>query len=57
MQTVLKKNISLVASSLDGEVEKPGFSSCVFRGLAENCSTETGRLISTNGASLNYFVL
>ena len=57
MLTVFKKNISPVASSLDGEVEKPGFGSWVFHSLAENCSTETGRLISTNGTSLNYFAL
>ena len=57
MLTVFKKNISPVASSLDVEVEKPGFGSWVFHSLAENCSTETGRLISTNGTSLNYFAL
>lgn len=55
MLTVLKKNISLVASSLDGEVEKPGFSSWVFHSLAETVA-QTGRLISTNGTGLNYFV-
>lgn len=39
MLTVLKKNVSLVASNLDGEIEKPGFNSWVFHSLAENCSS------------------
>lgn len=44
-----------MASSLDREVEKPGFSSWVFHRLIENCSTETGGLIFTNGKSLAWF--
>lgn len=55
MQTFLRKIVSLVASSLDGEVEKPGFGSWVFHRLTENCSTQTGRLISTNGRYLFFF--
>lgn len=51
MLTLLKNIISLVASSLDREVEKPGFSSWVFHRLIENCSTKTEGLISTNGRS------
>lgn len=57
MLTVLKKNISFAASSLDREVEKPGLSSWAFRSLAETCGTGTGRLTSANGTSLNYSVL
>lgn len=42
--TVLKKNVSLVASSLDREVEKPGYGSWVLHSLAEDWSAEPGDL-------------